>query len=128
MTVQTEKNNFLAGKHWVIVLVILCSSYGIYTGIRDLRRSQKEEEKWTDADKQLLVKNCIRDSKEMGVKYPDLTRNYCDCSIDKIMSRFTKAEYIGIIDKSIEEQKPILLPVFQDCLTDYQNKIKEAGR
>lgn len=63
----------------------------------------------------------------MAVKYPDLTRDYCDCSNDKILSRFAKAEYVEIISKSIEEQKPILLPVFQDCLNDYQNKIKEAG-
>lgn len=126
MKVQTGKKNFMAGKHWVIVLIILGSSYGIYTGIRDLKQSQKE--KWTEADKKILIENCIRDSKDMEVKYPDLTRDYCDCSNNKILSRFTKAEYVDIIGISIEDQKPILLPVFQDCLTDYQNMIKEAGR
>jgi hypothetical protein len=59
----------MAGKHWVIVLIILGSCYGIHTGIRDLRQSQKEKEKWTDADKKVLIENCIRDSKDMAVKY-----------------------------------------------------------
>ena len=121
----------MAGKHWIIVLIILSSGYGIFTGIKDLRQSQIEQierDKWTEADKKTLVDNCIRDSKDMAVKYPDLTRIYCDCSIDRILSRFTKNEYIGTIDKSIGEQKKILLPVFQECLTEYQNKIKEAGR
>jgi hypothetical protein len=128
MTLQSDKRNFMAGKHWIIGLIILGSSYGIYTGVRDLRQSQKVKEKWTDADRKVLVENCIRDSKGMAIKYPDLTKDYCDCSNDRILSRFTKAEYIDIIGKSIDEQKPILLPVFQDCLTDYQNKIKESGR
>lgn len=128
MTAKTDKKIFMTGKHWIIILIILSSSYGIYTGIRDLRQSQKEKEEWTKADRKVLVENCIRDTKDMAVKYPDLTRVYCDCSNDKILSRFTKAEYIDIIGKSIEEQKPILMPVFQDCLTEYQNKIKEAGR
>jgi hypothetical protein len=128
MTPQSDKRNFMAGTHWIIGLIILGSSYGIYTGVRDLRQSQKVKEKWTDADRKVLVENCMRDSKGMAIKYPDLTKDYCDCSNDRILSRFTKAEYIDIIGKSIDEQKPILLPVFQDCLTDYQNKIKESGR
>jgi hypothetical protein len=117
----------MTGKHWIIVLIILVSGYGIFSGIKGLRQSQKEKEKWTDVDKKVLVENCIRDSRDMAVKYPDYTQDYCDCSNDKILSRFTKAEYIDIIGKSIDEQKRILLPVFQDCLTEYQNRMKEAG-
>jgi hypothetical protein len=128
MTAQTDKKNFMTGKNWVLVLIIIGSSYGSYTGIRGLRQSQKEKREWTEADRRSLVENCIRDSKDMAVQYPDLTRAYCNCSNDKIVSRFTKAEYVDIIRKSMEEQKPILIPVFQDCLTDYQNKMKEAGR
>ncbi len=128
MTAQADKKSFMAGKHWIIVLVILGSSYGIYTGVNNLKQSQKAKEEWTDADRKVLVENCIRDSKDMGIRYPDLTREYCNCSNDKIMSRFTKTEYLEIIDKSIEEQQPILMPVFQDCLSQYQIKIKETGR
>jgi hypothetical protein len=29
------KKNFMSGKHWIIVLIILISGYGIYNGIKD---------------------------------------------------------------------------------------------
>ncbi|HYF69507.1 MAG TPA: hypothetical protein VD884_15285 [Ohtaekwangia sp.] len=129
MTVQGEQNkNFMAGKHWVIVLIILVSGYGIYTGVKDLRQSRREKEKWTEEDENVLTENCIRDSKDMAIKYPNLTRIYCDCSNKKIIVRFTKAEYVAIIGKPIDEQKTILMPAFQGCLTEYQLKIEEAAR
>jgi hypothetical protein len=118
----------MKNKHWIIVLIIIGSGYGIYTGIRDLLQSQKERQKWTEEDKRILFDNCIRDSKDMAVKYPELTRDYCECSNERIQSRFTKYEYIDIIGKSFSEQTKVLLPVFQDCLTEYQNKIKGLGR
>ena len=43
----------------------------------------------------------------------------------KIQAEFTQAEYIEITKIGIEEQKQKLLPVFQSCLSDYQNKVKE---
>lgn len=61
----------------------------------------------------------------MAVKYPDLTKKYCECSTAKIQAEFTKAEYIEITKIGIEEQKQKLLPVFQSRLSDYQNKVKE---
>ena len=125
---NADKKNFMAGKHWIIVVIIFVCGYGIFSGIRDLRESHREREKWSDEDKKILINNCIRDSKDMAAKYPELTRTYCECSNDKIISRFTKTEYIAIIGKSIDEQKAILLPVFQDCLTEYQHRMKEASR
>lgn len=61
----------------------------------------------------------------MAVKYPDLTTEYCECSTAKIHAEFTQAEYIEITKIGIGEQKQKLLPVFQSCLSDYQNKVKE---
>jgi len=33
----------MTGKHWIIVLIVLGSSYGMITGISDLRRTHKEQ-------------------------------------------------------------------------------------
>ena len=60
----------------------------------------------------------------MAVKYPDLTKEYCECSTAKIQAEFTQAEYIEITKIGIEEQKQKLLPVFQSCSSDNQNKVK----
>jgi len=76
----------------------------------------------------MLIENCIRDSKDMAKKYPELTRIYCSCSMDRIMTRFTKLEYLDIIKNPTEEQMTILLPTFQDCLTEYQNNIRNLKK
>ena len=58
----------------------------------------------------------------MAVKYPDLTKGYCECSTAKIQAEFTQAKYIEITKIGIEEQKQKLLPVFQSCLSDNQTR------
>jgi hypothetical protein len=124
MTAQPEKKEPCIGRHWIILFILIGSCYGIYTGIKGLLQSQREREAWTEADRKLLIDNCMRDAGDRAVKYPDLMREYCGCSNDRIMSRFSKREYIAIIGKSIDEQKESLLPVFQDCYIQLDNKIK----
>ena len=42
----------------------------------------------------ILTKKCLANSKVMAVKYPDLTKEYCEYSTAKIQAEFTQAEYI----------------------------------
>lgn len=117
-----EKNNFMKGKHWILVLIIIVTSYGIYTGIEDLKYGK---EIWTEESRGILIDNCMRDSKDMAIKYRELTFEYCKCSVDKIQADFTQQEYTEIKEEEIEIQKKKLLPSFETCLTEYQEKIKE---
>lgn len=119
---EKETKNFMSGKHWIIILIILISGYGIFTGVSDLKKSKNQN--WTDESSAILTKNCVRDAKEMAEKYPELTNEYCECSTDKIQAEFTQSEYIEITKSSIENQKQKLLSTFQSCRTNYQNKIK----
>ena len=131
MIQPNQKKNFMKGKGWLVFLMAVGSAYGIFNGISQLKQSQKEreaEQLWNESDRQILIANCIRDSKDNGVKYANLTREYCDCSMNRIMSRLTKSEYVDVIGKSIDDQKTILMPIFQDCLTEYQKKINASGR
>ncbi|HEY8935545.1 MAG TPA: hypothetical protein VIM65_10015 [Cyclobacteriaceae bacterium] len=128
MTSEPKKKNFMAGKHWVIVIIILVAGYQIYNGLSDLIESRRAKEQWTNDDYTLLVNKCIQETGDKGVKYYDLTRAYCECSNDKIKAKFSKQQYIEIIKKPTEEQVKILLPVFQDCLTKYQDRINELEK
>ena len=75
---DTETKNFKAVKNWIIiVLIITVSSYGIYTGVQDLKYGK---EIWTDESRGILIEKCMEK----------------------------------------------LLPSFKSCLTEYQQKIKEA--
>lgn len=120
---ETENKNFIAGKHWIIVLIILLSGYGIYNGLFDLKESQN----WKSESKQILIAKCISDSKDMAKKYPELTKEYCECSTNLIQAKFTQSKYIEITRKTIDEQMKILMPVFENCLTEYQSKIKKLN-
>ena len=115
----------MRGKHGFIVAIILISSYGLYTGFSDIIDSRKEAEKWKAGDFEALVEKCLGDSKKMAVKYPDLSREYCECSMEKIQNKFNREDYIKISKKSIEEQSQYLMPVFQECLDNYKRLIKE---
>lgn len=64
----------------------------------------------------------------MSKEYPKLTEDYCRCAMDKIRKKFSKNEYNDILQLSLKDQSPILLPVFQDCLNDYKKRIEEVHR
>ncbi len=113
------KKNFMSGKHWIIVLIIIIAGYQIYSGLSN-------RTKWTPESRKILIEKCIAESKDMAEKYPELTKEYCICSTEKIQAEFTQKEYIKISKESIEIQTEKLLPSFQSCLTEYQNEIKKS--
>jgi len=117
----------MKGKGWLIVIIAVFAGYKIYTGLSDLIKSRREQEQWTAEDRDLLINKCVSETGDNGTKYPELTKDYCECSHDKILAKFTKAEYLELIKKPVAEQVKISLPIFQDCLTEYQNAIKTAG-
>src|SRR6187551_33048 len=90
---QRKKDKFMKGKHWLIVIIILFAGYRIYTGLSDLAKSRKEQKQWTAEDRDLAIVKCIEGAGESGTKYPELTRDYCTCSYDKMQGKLTKSEY-----------------------------------
>ncbi|WP_445455117.1 hypothetical protein [Flavobacterium sp. HNIBRBA15423] len=111
----------MKGKHWIIVIIILVSGYNIINYFHH----QKSSKKWSIESESILIKKCLSDSKNMSIEYPILTKEYCTCSMKKIMDSISQDEYLIISKKSMDEQKKILLPLFQDCLSEYQTEIKK---
>jgi hypothetical protein len=112
----------MSGKHWVIVLICIVSSFGIYYGLSDLTVPDKK--KWASGSRQILIDKCISDSGDMAKKHHKLTSDYCICSSEKIQGSLAQQQYLALSKRPIEEQLKNLLPLFQDCLTEYQSKIK----
>ena len=106
----------MAGKHWIIIIIILVMSYLIYNGVQDLKYGK---EIWTTESRGIMIDRCMEDSKEMAINYRELTFEYCVCTTDKIQTEFTQQEYTEILEKPMEVQKEKLLPSFQSCLTEY---------
>jgi hypothetical protein len=126
MTTEKRKGNFMKGKGWLVAIIAIFLGYHFYTRLSDMIKSR--EEQWTSEDRTLLIDKCIKETGVNGTKYPELTREYCKCSHDKLLDKFTKTEYLELIKKPADEQVKISLPIFRDCLTYYQNAMKQAEK
>ncbi len=114
----------MAGKGWIILIIIIVAGFQIYNGLKGFAETNDESDEWTEEDRTLLVEKCIKETGDNGILYPDIARNYCECGHEKLFTKFSKAEYVEIIKKPAEEQIAIAKPVFQDCLITYENALK----
>lgn len=115
-----KKKNFMAGKLWIIILVVMIASYNIYNGVN--KRSE-----WTKESTNDLVESCLRNPSNMTEEYPELTKEYCKCSVGNIQTEYTYNEYVKISKQSPEVQNEKLIPSFEKCFTEYQEKINNLN-
>lgn len=80
---------------------------------------------WEEEDRIVLTNNCIDGTAHYGVRFPSLTKEYCECSTDSIIANMKKGEYLRISTKSMLEQQKVLLPYIQGCYNRYQTAIFE---
>ena len=101
-------------------LSIICVVSGLYSifladsNSYSLNRNQT----WTEEDKKALRENCIRDSKDMLVKFPKEINDYCSCSTSGITENMSKKEYLENSKKPLEERMRVQLKYFQNCLAE----------
>jgi len=112
----------MKGKHWIIFIIIIVSSYGIYSGIYSLTESTINEN-WQTRDRHLLIEKCMKDAGETATKYPRLTAEYCNCSISKIQETFSKTEYLNISGEPMEDQLKTLFPVISECQAELDQQL-----
>ncbi|HZY40000.1 MAG TPA: hypothetical protein VFE53_25275 [Mucilaginibacter sp.] len=117
------------GKFGAIFMIL----FGAYTLIRhdpNMYRlnSTIENNKWTDKDKAVLIKNCIKGAVVASKKYPKITLDYCTCAIDKVMASVGRKEYIENSSKSANEQYKIDLPLIQGCEIIFNRQVDSAKK
>ena len=112
------------------VILILNGSYELIKRDPDRYRvgSENRNSEWTSEDRAILIKNCIRDAGPTATNYPQITKEYCDCSMDKIMKAMTKDQYEKSLSKPQEEQIKEVLPLFQDCVDELKHRIDSVDR
>tara|TARA_R110000868_G_scaffold397371_1_gene670035 strand:+ start:173 stop:808 length:636 start_codon:yes stop_codon:yes gene_type:complete len=119
-----SSKNFMAGKHWIIVIIIIVAGYQIYNGLKDIAQSNNGSKEWTEEDRTSLIDKCIKETGNNGILFPDIARKFCECSHELLLAKFSKSEYLEVFKKPKEEQIEISTSVFKDCLTTYQNELK----
>ncbi|HUX61886.1 MAG TPA: hypothetical protein VMV32_11290 [Ignavibacteriaceae bacterium] len=109
------------------VILIINGSYDLITRDPDRYRIGNENKnkntEWTSEDRAILIKNCMRDAGQTAINYPQITKEYCTCSVDKIMKAMTKDQYEKSLSKPKDEQIKEVLPIFQDCVTELKQRI-----
>ena len=110
------------------VILILKGSYDLINPDPDRYRVGNRNSEWTAEDRAILIKNCMRDAGPTAANYPQITKQYCDCSMDKIMKAMTKDQYEKSLLKPQEEQIKEVLPLFQDCVDELKQRIDSVDR
>lgn len=110
----------------------ICSVILILKGSYDLIRHDPERyrigntnsnSEWTSEHRKILIKNCIRDAGPTAINYPQITKDYCNCSMDKIMKAMTLGQYEKNLSKPQAEQMKEILPIIQDCVDELRQLI-----
>lgn len=111
------------------IIMIINGGYDLITRDSDryLINSTQKKSEWTDDDRNQIISECIQGAGETGEKYPILTKQYCECSAERIMNAFSKDQYIRDSKLEQNERLDLLLPVFQDCIDILKVKIDSAS-
>jgi uncharacterized membrane protein len=132
---ETQRERQLVYKKKFGKLMKICSVILIFSSLIQFifnKKSPSEEKKlvnnWTLADKEAIIKTCIRDSGKMGQENLVLTKEYCECSANNVVSAFKKEDYIKNLSKSKEEQIEILMPIIIECKKVLDSKIEESNK
>lgn len=114
----------------ISVILILKGSYDLLSPNPDRYTvgNVKKDYEWTTEDRDILIKNCMRDAGPTATNYPQITKEYCDCSMDKIMKAMTKDQYEKSLSKPQAEQIKEVLPIFQDCVDELKQRIDSVDR
>lgn len=107
--------NYLLGT--IIILLVLSIGLKLFYNYR------VAVVKWKESDREMLVKDCIETAAHFAVRFPHLTKDYCECTADSIMHHIKKAEYDMVMTESVEKQSELLLPVIAACYNRYQTAI-----
>jgi len=83
---------------------------------------------WEEGDREAMVNDCIEDLAGRSVRFPKQSQEYCECTTDAMMKKFSKVQYLEADSKSDAEKKEEMLPVILDCYNNYQDAMFEASK
>ena len=107
------------------IILILNGSYDLLTRDSNKYRFDNENNnyEWTSENKEIHIKNCMRDAGSTATDYPEITKDYCECSTDKMMQMMSKEQVENIMAKPQTEQINEIIPVIKDCVEELRQGI-----
>jgi hypothetical protein len=110
------------------IFMILFGAYNLIWHDPNIYRlsSRVENNKWTEKDREKLLKIYINGLSSKDKKHPQLIVDYCTCSVDMIMKRLTRQQYIDDFALPKDEQNNIFEPIVKDCSDTYHRRVDSA--
>lgn len=110
-----------------LVTIIIILGIGLFIYIK---HSQKPSISagWPQNEKDKYIQECLMGLDSTAIKYPDLAKEYCECSMETIMNSMNYEQYNDIFKRPEEEQLKILEPLIQNCLDRLIFKIDSIQR
>jgi hypothetical protein len=114
----------------ISVILTLKGAYGLIYANPDTYKlgSTKESNGWEKNARAIMIEKCLKDSGPTAFNYPRVNKEYCECSVDKIMSIYTEEQYLSISQKSQDIQLKELMPKFQGCVDELKRRIDSTDR
>jgi hypothetical protein len=114
----------------ISVILTLKGAYGLIYANPDTYKlgSTKESNGWEKNARAIMIEKCLKDSGPTAFKYPRVNKEYCECSVDKIMSIYSEEEYLKISKQPQEIQIKELMPKFQSCVDELKRRIDSTDR
>ena len=122
-----EKTFIKFGRLWKVasIVLILNGSYDLLT--RDPNKysfdTDNKNYQWTSEDREIHVKNCMQDAGSTATDYPEITKDYCECSVDKMMKVMSKEQVESILEKPQAEMINEIIPIIKDCVDELKKGI-----
>jgi hypothetical protein len=112
------------------IFMILFGAYNLIWHDPNFYRldSTIENNEWTAKDKTSMIDMCMKGSANGAKKYPQITLDYCTCSVDKIMKSIGRKEFIDNSSKSADEQYKIDSPFIQGCLIVFSRRVDSVKK
>jgi hypothetical protein len=101
------------------LVLILSGLHTIFWGTPASYSSTKKQV-WSEEDRLVLIKNCLRDVKESRVELMPATQKYCECAVDGVMKNMSKSTYLESIKRSFDDQVNFQLKYFEACLLELE--------
>ena len=105
------------------IILILNGAYDLI--IRDSEKYQlgfSERTVWNDSDREHLINCCLQEVLKTKSNYPELSKQFCACSVDNIMSKISYTEHLRRLEKTPEEQDRLVAPLLQECLNEFREQ------
>ena len=107
------------------VFLIGSGLYTIFFSDADTYKVGTAKQEWTIEDKETMIQTCLRDAKTLATEHPQASKEYCTCSVDKIIENVHKEQYLEDIKKPISEQANLHFKYFKACFTLLELRVKK---